>query len=70
MGDLAGDIIQEILYRLPVKSLKRFQCVRKSWQVLIKNPDFVSKHLSFAITDKTQHHVILSAENRTRHSLS
>ncbi|GLT32202.1 hypothetical protein SLA2020_068860 [Shorea laevis] len=70
MADLPGDIIQEILYRLPVKSLMRFQCVCKSWQVLIKNPDFVSKHLSLAITDKTQHHVIVSAENRKRHSLS
>ncbi|PIA62414.1 hypothetical protein AQUCO_00200431v1 [Aquilegia coerulea] len=45
-NSLPLDIIEEeILTRLPVKSLKRFQCVSQSWNNLIRNPLFVSKHL-------------------------
>ncbi|GAU21355.1 hypothetical protein TSUD_189420 [Trifolium subterraneum] len=31
-----------ILSKLPVKSLKRFSCVRKSWSLLIQNPNFIN----------------------------
>lgn len=34
----------EILKRLPVKSLLQFKLVCKSWNLLISNPDFISKH--------------------------
>ncbi|CAN6586603.1 unnamed protein product [Malus baccata var. baccata] len=39
-------MVVEILSRLPPKSLMRFKCVRRSWCDLIKNPNFVEKHLS------------------------
>ena len=43
------EIINNILIRLPVKSLLRFQCVCKHWKTLIKNPSFISHHLHFSI---------------------
>ncbi|KAK4256288.1 hypothetical protein QN277_009173 [Acacia crassicarpa] len=42
---LPHDIIRNILKRLPVKSLIRFQCVCKDWQNLIQNPSFIADHL-------------------------
>ncbi|KAI5648198.1 hypothetical protein M9H77_34203 [Catharanthus roseus] len=42
---LPEDIITEILLRLPVKSLKRFQCVAKRWDSMISNPAFAKAHL-------------------------
>ncbi|XVE83789.1 hypothetical protein DITRI_Ditri16bG0115100 [Diplodiscus trichospermus] len=45
---LPEDIVVDILARLPVKSLKRFRCVRKSWCSLIRSPQFISAHYSFS----------------------
>ncbi|XVE81980.1 hypothetical protein DITRI_Ditri15bG0110200 [Diplodiscus trichospermus] len=42
---LNRDIIEEILTRLPVKSLLRFKCVCKSWKSLISSPSFARLHL-------------------------
>lgn len=33
--------MEEILSRLPPKSLMRFKCVRKSWNSIINHPSFV-----------------------------
>ncbi|PRQ33711.1 putative F-box domain, galactose oxidase/kelch, beta-propeller, F-box associated interaction [Rosa chinensis] len=49
-----GDIISEILARLPVKSLMRFRCVSKSWSALISDPFFTKKHLSYTETGITE----------------
>ena len=43
--DSPEDVVVEILSRLPVKSLIRLRCVCKSWYALIKNTNFISKHL-------------------------
>ncbi|XP_059629251.1 putative F-box protein At5g62660 [Cornus florida] len=43
---LPYDLIFNILSWLPVKSILRFKCVRKSLLTLSTNPDFVKKHLS------------------------
>ncbi|XP_045815047.1 F-box/kelch-repeat protein At3g06240-like [Trifolium pratense] len=32
-----------VLYKLPLKSLKRFGCVSKTWSLLFQNPNFLSK---------------------------
>ncbi|KAK4256276.1 hypothetical protein QN277_009161 [Acacia crassicarpa] len=42
---LPHEIIRNILKRLPVKSLIRFQCVCKDWKNLIQNPSFIADHL-------------------------
>ncbi|KAF5938245.1 hypothetical protein HYC85_025751 [Camellia sinensis] len=44
--NLPEDVVNEILSRLPVKSLLRFKCVCRYWYTLIKNPDFISKHFN------------------------
>lgn len=36
------DIAFSILSKLPLKSLKRFEYVRKSWSQLLENPQFMS----------------------------
>ncbi|KAK9990054.1 hypothetical protein SO802_025039 [Lithocarpus litseifolius] len=39
------DMVEEdILSRLPVKSLIRFKCVKWSWSTLFRNPSFIAKH--------------------------
>ncbi|KAI9127134.1 hypothetical protein K1719_001693 [Acacia pycnantha] len=38
------DIIINILKRLPVKSIVRFQCVLKQWKDLLKSPSFIAEH--------------------------
>ncbi|XP_022740630.1 F-box/kelch-repeat protein At3g23880-like isoform X1 [Durio zibethinus] len=45
---LPEDIVVDILARLPVKSLKRFRCVGKSWCCLIQSPQFITAHYSFS----------------------
>ncbi|KAH0987544.1 hypothetical protein GBA52_014721 [Prunus armeniaca] len=45
-GQLPSTMIEEILSRLPVKSLCRFKCVSKPWSSLIsEDPGFVASHL-------------------------
>ncbi|KAK7261466.1 hypothetical protein RIF29_27779 [Crotalaria pallida] len=44
LGDY-DDLVNEILARLPVKSLLRFKCVDRSWDSLLKTPNFITKHL-------------------------
>ncbi|RAL51938.1 hypothetical protein DM860_010656 [Cuscuta australis] len=38
-------LIRDILRRLEVKSLIRFQCVSKQWKTLINAPSFIAEHL-------------------------
>ncbi|KAL9464643.1 hypothetical protein AB3S75_002280 [Citrus x aurantiifolia] len=45
LGDLSDDMMIETLSRLPVRSLMRFKCVCKSWFGLVKDPNFIYKHL-------------------------
>ena len=44
--ELSHDLLVETLSRLPVKSLMRFRCVSKSWFSLLKDPNFIYKHLN------------------------
>ncbi|KAK8633768.1 hypothetical protein V6N13_014606 [Hibiscus sabdariffa] len=41
-----GDLIVDILVKLPVKSLVRFKYLSKQWFRLITNPRFIDLHLS------------------------
>ncbi|RHN53063.1 putative F-box domain-containing protein [Medicago truncatula] len=40
---LTEDLHIEILARLPVKSLMRFKCVQRSWEILFETPAFEKK---------------------------
>ncbi|KAF5731642.1 F-box and associated interaction domains-containing protein putative isoform 1 [Tripterygium wilfordii] len=44
MTDISDDVVIDILPRLPVKSLMRFNSVCKAWHALFRNPDFISMH--------------------------
>jgi len=46
---LGEDLEIQILVRLPAKSLMRFKCVRQSWNVLIKSPYFVKRHMQMGM---------------------
>ncbi|KAF3948343.1 hypothetical protein CMV_025645 [Castanea mollissima] len=43
------DIVEDILGRLPVKSLTRFRCVSKSCNSIITDTTFINKHLKLNI---------------------
>ncbi|XP_042477783.1 F-box protein CPR1-like [Macadamia integrifolia] len=51
-------IVEDILLRLPVKSLLRFRCVCKSWCALITDPTFVKMHLNRSIEKDTNRSLI------------
>ncbi|KAL4612534.1 hypothetical protein ACB092_08G207200 [Castanea dentata] len=45
MGErLPNDVVEDILGQLPVKSLTRFRCVSKSFDSIITDPTFITKH--------------------------
>ncbi|XLR24867.1 hypothetical protein S83_052767 [Arachis hypogaea] len=48
------DLVLEILAKLPVKSLKRFSCVHKSWLNLLENSNFKSMYYE-NLKSKTTH---------------
>nr|GLL42214.1 F-box/kelch-repeat protein At3g23880-like [Ipomoea trifida] len=51
----------QMLWRLPVKPLMRFQCVSKAWLAMISSPDFVKTLLDLHKSDKEDKLVTFSA---------
>jgi hypothetical protein len=45
---LPRDIVYDVLFRLPVKSLCRLQCVCTEWRAIISDPAFLAEHKSRA----------------------
>nr|GLL42224.1 F-box/kelch-repeat protein At3g23880-like [Ipomoea trifida] len=45
-------IFSDVLPRLPVKPLMRFECVSKAWLAMISSPNFVKSHLDFHKNDE------------------
>ncbi|KAL4345117.1 hypothetical protein HN51_063116 [Arachis hypogaea] len=56
--NLPNDLVLNILSRLPVKSLKRFSCVQKSWANLLEDPHFVDMYYE-NLTSKTRDSCLL-----------
>ncbi|KAF6994674.1 hypothetical protein CFC21_028736 [Triticum aestivum] len=48
---LPEEIVEDILSRLPVRSLRRFRCVSRAWDALITSPAFEDLH-----SDRSRHH--------------
>lgn len=59
MSNLPAELIDDILSRLPVKPLLRFQCVSKPWYALINRPDFIKKHLEHSIQTNKERTLIV-----------
>ncbi|XP_061366160.1 F-box/kelch-repeat protein At3g23880-like [Gastrolobium bilobum] len=66
-SELPHDLIQEILLRLPVKSLVRFKCVRRSWHSHISDPHFAKSHyeLSAAPSHRLLHITLSGTKARS-----
>ncbi|KAM3198990.1 F-box protein CPR1-like [Capsicum annuum] len=62
---LPGDIVMDILFCLPVKSLLRFKSVSKSFCSLIKNPNFISKHNAKITQETTTNLLIMGRHHKT-----
>ena len=56
LGTLPEEVMIEILSQLPPESLLRFKCVNKSWNALINDSKFGSKHYS---NSRRRKHVFL-----------
>ncbi|KAL8134038.1 putative F-box protein At1g53370 [Apium graveolens] len=52
---LPADLVLEIFYRTPVKSLVRCYCVCKSWSALMHHPTFIEMHLNFNTSRNNKH---------------
>ncbi|OMP12152.1 hypothetical protein COLO4_03443 [Corchorus olitorius] len=50
MSELPQELLVEILLRLPAEDLAKFTAVCKSWNSVIKNPNFISTHLQKTIS--------------------
>ncbi|KAM0023988.1 putative F-box domain-containing protein [Helianthus debilis subsp. tardiflorus] len=69
---VAGEVIEEILLRLPVKSILRFRTLSKPWLSHISNPSFTKLHFTRA-TAAHRTALFISAydeSTRKRHFLS
>lgn len=58
MTTLPLEIIEDILRRLPVKSLKRFCVVAKSWYSLIESENFMKLHLRQSLISKSNRNLL------------
>ncbi|KAK0596530.1 hypothetical protein LWI29_016521 [Acer saccharum] len=57
MSKVPLDVVTDMFYRLPVKTLLRFRCLSKVFCSLIDSPDFVKLHLNHTVSTKT--HLVL-----------
>ncbi|XP_057981154.1 putative F-box/LRR-repeat/kelch-repeat protein At1g11620 [Malania oleifera] len=58
LPDLPTDTIDEILVRLPPKSIGRLRCVCKSWAALTSSPSFINAHLDHHSSKNSNHQIL------------
>ncbi|KAI3456543.1 hypothetical protein Pfo_013206 [Paulownia fortunei] len=59
MSTIPFELIEDILRRLPVKTLKRFRAVSKSWCSLIDSGNFIKLHLHHSLISNSHRRLIL-----------
>ncbi|KAL7088552.1 hypothetical protein ACP275_13G134000 [Erythranthe tilingii] len=59
MATLPFELVEDILRRLPVKSLKRFRAVAKLWCSLIDSENFVKMHLQRSVASNSHRSLVL-----------
>ncbi|KAL0006552.1 hypothetical protein SO802_008054 [Lithocarpus litseifolius] len=60
---IPNDLVEEILSRLPVKSLMRFKCVSKAWHTLISSHQFAKSHFQRASQNPNRMNVLVLTNN-------
>ena len=65
---LPVEIANNILLRLPTKSIITCICVCKTWKSIIQNPTFISTHLHLSINNNNKHHLLFRFGSWTRES--
>ena len=65
MENLPREIIEDILLRLPVKSLQRSKCVCKNWCSIISQPQFAKIHLHRPQTQARTRLCIVNSKERS-----
>ncbi|KAI3466516.1 hypothetical protein Pfo_023179 [Paulownia fortunei] len=59
MPNLPFELVEDILRRLPVKALKRFRAVSKSWCFLIDSENFIKLHLRQSLISNSNRNLLL-----------
>ena len=57
------NLVEEILSRLPVKSLMQFKCVSKAWHTLISSHQFAKSHFQRASQNPNRMNVLVLTDN-------
>ncbi|OMO97146.1 hypothetical protein COLO4_14845 [Corchorus olitorius] len=57
--NLPEELLLEILVRVPAEDLVKFTAVCKSWNSVIKNPNFISTHLGKTISSSNSRRLLL-----------
>lgn len=57
-NSISDQVALSILSKLPVKSLKRFGCARKSWSVLFENSDFMTMYTNHFVSHDYQTYIL------------
>ncbi|KAK1391288.1 F-box domain-containing protein [Heracleum sosnowskyi] len=64
MASLPCKMIEEILYRVPVKHLLRFRCVSKGWCSRIDSSDFAKKQFKTSLERNSGVGILINGEGR------